>query len=71
MVCNWLRRSEGRQREDAALTLARTRQRHIDRITVCRGGAVEACIVQRAVVDRDSADRYIVSAPTECVNGKN
>ena len=43
---------ERRQREDAALVVARTGERHIDRRTVCRGGdAVEARIVQRAVLD--------------------
>src|SRR5215468_1205919 len=52
------RRSERRQRENAALNVARTRDRHIDHRTVCGGGnAVEARIVQRGV-EGDAADRY-------------
>src|SRR5215467_10753157 len=63
---------ERRQREDAAHLLARlTRERHIDRRTVWRGGdAVETRIVQRAVVDTDAADRYHVALLThanDCV----
>jgi hypothetical protein len=58
------RRSERRQSEDAALNIARYRERHIDRLTVCRGGdAVEARIVHRAV-EGDAADRYYVAALT-------
>src|SRR6266581_7018154 len=57
-------RSERGQRENAALNVARTRDRHIDVLTVCRGGdAIEACIVQRAVKS-DAADRYHVAVLT-------
>jgi hypothetical protein len=46
-----------RQREDAALPLTWTRERHVYRRSVYGGGdAVEAGIVQRAVLDRDSSD---------------
>src|SRR5262249_1917922 len=46
------------QRENAALNVARTRDRPLDALTVCRGGyAIEARIVQRAV-ESDAADRY-------------
>ncbi len=41
------------------MPIARAGERHIDRRTVSGGAdAVEACVVQRAVVDRDAADCY-------------
>jgi hypothetical protein len=49
-----------RQREDAGRASARTRERHIDRVTICRGSdAIQPRILHRAVlVNIDAADRY-------------